>query len=96
MNSTSLSSGLKTSDTAILDRRGILTGVMIVTDKTNDASLIIYDNASAASGTALFKGLVVGTEDSRYFDLGSLNVRCVNGLYADVSGTGAEYIVYYK
>lgn len=93
---TNLSSDRKTSSTAVLDRRGILAGVIIETDQTNDVTLIIYDNASAASGTILFKAIVPGAEDTRYFEMPQAGIRAVNGLYADVSGTDAAYIVYYR
>ncbi len=96
MSGTNLSSDLLTADTAVLDRRGILTGVNIITDQTNDVTLIIYDNASAASGTVLFKAIVPGTEDTAYFRMPGEGVRCVNGLYADVTGTGAEFVLHYK
>jgi len=67
--------------------------VQIITDKTNDVTLIIYDN-TAASGTVLFKAQVTGADDDKFYDLN--DVRCNTGMYADVTGTGAEYIVYHR
>jgi hypothetical protein len=96
MTGTNISSDLQTADAAVLDRRGILTGVQLISDLTNDMSLIIYDNASAATGVVLFKGQLVGTEDSKYIRLPDGGIRCTNGLFADVTGTGAAYIVHYR
>lgn len=89
---TFISSGLLDADTQIYTGRGTLNGVLLTGDGTNDASVIIYDNTSAA-GTELFKASVPSSNISQYFDLGK--VRCENGIYADVSGTNAEFIVYY-
>ena len=96
MTATNLSSGLKTADAVILDRRGILSGINLITDKTNDLTLILYDNASAASGTELFKTQIVGTDDTAYIEMPEGGIRCSNGIYADVTGTGAAYIVHYR
>lgn len=96
MQPTSLSSGKKTADAVIYDGRGILTGVVVGTDGTNDVTLTIYDdNTAATSNTILFEVVVGGADNHAVFDLGSIRPRCVNGLYADVTGTGASYIVYH-
>jgi len=94
--STSRSSGEKTSDGVIVDRRSLLCGVEIITDNSNDATVILYDNASAASGTKLYEGTcsgAAGAEKSKlvWFDR---PVQCLNGIYLDISGTGASAIVY--
>lgn len=63
------SSGLKNSDSAISipQFRKSLCGVLLITDGANDASIIVYDNANAASGKVLFKGTVAGS--GSYADL---------------------------
>lgn len=90
----SLSSGEKTSSTAISAVPSFLTGVQIITDGTNNAKLILYDNASAASGTVLLEMTIVGANN-----YGGRNwtfpIVCSNGIYAAVTGTGASYIVEY-
>lgn len=96
MQPSNLSSGLKTATGVILDRTCILVGVQIITDKTNDVSLILHDNASAASGTINFKQLVPGTDDSLPYWFGDGGIRCVNGIYATLSGTAAEFIIFYR
>lgn len=85
-------STLKTADAAIKAAPGVLLGVVVLTDGTNDATLTIYDNASAASGDELFKAIVPAADRTLVARLG---VRATNGIYADISGTGAAYIVYY-
>jgi len=94
-NTTSKSTGLETADLLINTGKAILTGVQIITDQTNDATLILYDNTSAA-GTEVFKQIVTGTDDSKTFWFGDGGIRCSTGLYADIAGTAAEYIVFYK
>lgn len=91
---TCLSSGLRTADAAIYVGRGTLNSVSIITDGTNAATVTLYDNASAATGNVLFKGVVPGANSSETVAW-NLAVRCLNGIYADVSGTGAAYVVYY-
>lgn len=68
-------------------------GIEIVTDGTNPATATVYDEIGA-SGTELFKGTVAGASnfDSITFEH---PVRVDNGIYVELSGTGASYIVYY-
>jgi hypothetical protein len=91
--STSNSSGEKTSDGVIVAQGSLLCGVNIITDNTNDATVILYDNASAASGTKLFEGGCDGAEMSKlvWFER---PVRAKNGIYLDIGGTGASAIIY--
>ena len=90
----SRSSGEKTADAAIYADNCVMTSVHIITDGTNNAKVILYDNASAASGTVLFEMTVIGGDN-----YGSKSwvfpVEFINGIYADVSGTGASYIIEY-
>ena len=88
-----MSSGVKTSDTAIATGRSLLTGILLLTDGTNNASIIIYDAASA-TGTVLFKLAVPGAGNfgGATFEI---PIRAQIGIYADVTGTGASYIIYY-
>ena len=95
MSGTNLSSGLQTADAIIKTGRSILAGVNIITNATADVTIVIYDN-TAASGTVLYKRVVTGTLDSVYDNLGDNGVRGKNGLYVDVTGAGAAYIVHYR
>lgn len=91
----SIGSGEKTSDGSIASARCYISSVQIITDGTNDAKLILYDNASAASGTVITEMTVTGTGHfgGRYWAPERL---CINGIYADITGTGASYIVEYS
>jgi len=88
-----ISTGELTADTHITTGRGMLAGVLVITDGTNPATCIIYDNTSAA-GKKLWEGVVPGA--SQY---GGRNwtapVRFETGLYVDLTGTGASCIVEY-
>lgn len=91
------SSGLKTADALILTGSGWLMGVVLNTG-TADSSVIVYDNTSAA-GTVVAKATInAGTEagDAGREYLFPVPVRVGTGIYADVGGTAAEYIVYFK
>jgi len=96
MAGTNKSSGLKTADAAIAAGKAILAGAHIITNGTADVTLTLYDNASAASGTVIFKQVVTGTDDSIPYTLPDGGVGAKNGIYADIAGTGAEYIVFYR
>lgn len=89
------SSGLLTADTAVTARPARLHSVQVLADATNAATVVIYDNASAASGTAICKVIVKATDTYASF-LSMEGVVCNNGIYVDVSGTGAAFIVHYN
>ena len=90
----SKSTGLLTADKTVITGKSILTGFLVVTDGTNNATIVIYDNTSAA-GTELAKIVVLGAS---YFGGGTFEIpiRCTKGIYADITGTGASYIIYYN
>lgn len=88
------SSGLKSADAAIYAAECKLHGLFVLTDGTNAATVVLYDNASAASGTELAKYVVPGASLSGYVHF-DCPVGASKGIYADVSGTGANYIVHY-
>lgn len=89
------SSGLKSADAVIYSKPCIYYGAKLLSDSANDATLIIYDNASAASGTVVDKVQLLA---SLLWDesLNVCGVVCNNGIYADMTGTGVNYIVYFK
>lgn len=90
----SQASGLKTADAVIATGRNRINAITLLGDGTNAASVIIYDNASAASGKVLAK--VTQLAAAMYTHITFENpVTAENGLYADVAGTNAEYIVYF-
>lgn len=74
---------------------GRLRGLSVIADGTNAATVILYDNASAASGTVLAKVVVDATLTYADLNLPAAGVICNEGIYLDVSGTGAECVVYF-
>jgi len=88
----SVSSGELTADAQAVNGKGTLKAVQVITDGTNDATVILYDN-TAASGKKVFEGTCPGGEDSRLFDF-SYPPNFKTGLYLDITGTGASCIVY--
>jgi hypothetical protein len=88
------SSGLKTSDGLIAAGIKNLCGVLVISDGNNDASIVVYDSASGATGTVLFKGTVAKAANFGGATFGNV-VRTTKGIYADVTGSGASYIIYY-
>lgn len=95
MSNPANTSGLKSADAVIMAMPGRLMGCLVLADGTNAATITLYDNASAASGTVLAKYVVDATLTSEAPTLPSEGIICNNGIYADVTGTGAEFIVYY-
>ena len=90
----SRSSGLKTTDAVIAVGRNRINAITLLADATNAASVIIYDDASSATGTVLAKVKVVagGVLQHVIFENPVITEA---GIFADVTGTGAEYIVYF-
>ena len=90
MYSASKTSGELTGDGQVFTGPGRLTSVLIITDGTNDATVILYDNTSA-TGTKLWQGIVKGADN-----YGGRNwvfpVEFTNGVYRDLNGTGASCI----
>jgi len=73
-----------------------LCGVIITTNGTNDATIEVWDNASAASGTALFNMTVVSA-DLRGGGIFPYPIASANGLFLDFNGcTACSVVVYYR
>jgi len=89
-----LSSDEVTTNTAIKSSSGDFGGVIVLTDGTYDATIIIYDNTSAAA-PKLFEEKVAGGDNYGGM-IGPGPVAFKTGLYASVDGTGASCIVYYR
>lgn len=91
------SSGLKNADGIIKAAAGYLLGFTVNNDAggTNDAVAVLYDNASAASGTVVGKGVCDAVGQSSFSITFPNPIWCENGLYLDVTGTGCEVVVYF-
>ncbi len=90
---TCISSGLKTTSSQIYTGRGTLNALTVITDGTNAATVILYDGTSAA-GNELAKAVVPGANGGA-IQTWNLAIRCLTGIYASISGTGAACIVHY-
>lgn len=90
------SSGRKTADAAIAARPCLLKSVILEGDGTNACNVTLYDNASAASGTVLAKVLLQASGPTCIVFDSAGGVEASNGIFADVTGTGAAYIVHFS
>ena len=89
----SRSSGLKTADAAIAVGRNRINAVTLIGGSTT-SSVILYDNATTASGTVIAKATQPTNLTTTHIIFDN-PIIAENGVYADVTGTGAEYIVYF-
>lgn len=82
-----------TADGAIKTKSGQLVSVLLSSGGAA-ATLILYDNASAASGTVLATIKTATNNDSNQWSP-AVPYVFANGIYADISGTGASATVVY-
>ena len=85
--------GEQTVDKLIYTGSCYITGILIITNGTDDAKVILYDNTSA-SGDVRWEQTVIGGDNygGRSW---TYPKKFYNGIYVDVSGTGASYIIEY-
>lgn len=88
------SSDLLTTSGLIATGKNYLKGVKILTDGTNAATVIVYDNTTN-SGKVLYKGVVAGDQLAGPLDDFTHMVQAELGLYVVLSGTGANAVVYF-
>ena len=91
---TSISSGLKSADALIATGRNRINAIILNGDGTNAASVTIYDNTSA-SGKVVDKVTIGANHVHGDQHIFTNPILCENGIYADVTGTGAEYVVFF-
>ena len=91
--STCISSGLLDADTAVLANKGKVCGITLIQAEAA-CYVIVYDNASAASGTVLAK-VAMNTNAASTSVMFSIPIVASNGIYVDVDGAGANFIVHY-
>lgn len=91
---TGISSDLKSASAVILGEPGLLIGLSINTDGTNDAQAILYDNASSASGSVLAKCFISAATGNSTI-LFPVPIRADNGIYLAHTGTGATAVIWY-
>jgi len=96
MTAPSKTSGEKTADAIIATGKAIITGVNLISNETNDPRVIIYDGVTAAGNKLFEASLDVSIEGfARYYTFEG-GVKCNTGIYVDVNGTGASYIIHFK
>ena len=77
-------------------KAGYLHSVQLVAAAA-DVSATIYDNASAASGTIVYKNtLDISVEGLKRHDVFKVPVRCANGIHIVRTGAGGDVIVDYR
>ena len=88
------SSGEQTADATVYTGTCFLVGVIILTDGSNDATAILYDN-TASSGTKIWEAKIVSSDQ---YGGGMLPypIYCETGIRVDLTGTGASAIVFYR
>ncbi len=91
---TCTSSGLKSSS-AVISARPCAIHAVTVVDAAAAATVIVYDNASGASGTVVAQVNATVNASSNIV-MFSHPVECLAGAYAAVTGTSAGYIIHYS
>lgn len=87
-----------TTNTQLSTKSTLFGGVLVITDGTNNAVVNLYDVAAAgdaAASTKVWEQTVLGS-DQYGGGLFPNVIRCHNGLYITISGTGASCIVFYN
>ena len=90
----SLGSGEVTASESIYGKRCWLTSLMAYTNGTDDVTITVYDNATEAVGDIAGKIIVKGSNNYGG-QVWKFPRKCIQGIYANVSGTGASCIVEY-
>lgn len=90
---TSISTGVKNADFLIATGRNRVNAITVLTDGTNAATVELYDNTTN-TGTIRAVGKCLGASLINHIIFEN-PVLFENGIYADVTGTGATYIVFF-
>jgi len=85
---------LAAGTTVVMPRKSMLSGLLIISDGTNVATVTVYDNASTGAGKVLAKG--VATVTTGVNSLAFVTpIRADLGITVVVAGTGAPQAVVY-
>jgi hypothetical protein len=87
------SSGEQTSDAQVMTGVGAITSVILITDGTNAATLTVHDGTSNSAK----KILEIKADGNMYMRTRTwaFPVSIGTGIYCDVTGTDASYIIEY-
>lgn len=84
---------LSGSDQALVTKAGRYKGLTVRETAAAAASVVLYDNASAASGT-IIATVALAASESVNIDIEGDGILFANGVYVDVTGTvqGSVYV----
>lgn len=75
-------------------RNARICSIQLITDGTNNASVQVFDNASASSGQVVCRVECTGADRYQHWSHDT-GVEASNGLTVTVTGTGAVAIIHY-
>ena len=79
----------------VVPRKSMLSGVLVITDNVNTATVTVYDNASTATGKVLAKASATTTTGANSLAFVT-PIRADLGITVVVAGTGTpQAIIYY-
>lgn len=88
------STGQKSADAQVVALESALVAILLKSDGTNTATLDVYDGTSTA-GLKIASLSIPATTAAPEALIFNIPVKCNLGIFADVSGTGATYIIHY-
>lgn len=94
MNYNVQSSDLQTADAIVFAKPCKLHAVTLIANGTDAGTIVLHDNASAASGTTVAKIALPASAVATNTITFPEPIVCRNGIYGNV--TTANYIVYYS
>lgn len=93
MTTSSLNTGVLSASSLTYTGRNRINAVSLFGNGTNTATLDIYDNTSAAGKVAV--RVQVRASDYQNHVIFTQPVLMENGIFNQLTGTGANYILYY-
>jgi len=88
------STGSQNADGQAVALECAVTSIELKSDGTNAATLSVYDGTST-SGVLIASLSIPASTAAPQFVTFNIPVCCTKGVYADVGGTGATYIIQY-
>lgn len=88
------SSGQKSADAQVVALECSIVSILLLPDGTNACTLNVYDGTST-SGLKIASLSIAALAVAPQVLTFQIPVKCNAGIYADVAGTGATYIIHY-
>lgn len=89
-----ISSGYTTSDRLITSKPAYYYGCILLSSAST-GTITVYDSTTVETGKEIYKASVGLIEITRLHSAAN-PIECFKGIYCDVTGTGAGFIIYYK